>query len=294
VTSVSDAAPPFRFGSLDLAPFTSAETADWIEQRAIEGTPCIVVTSNISHLRLAQVHAEFRDVVRRSELNVADGWPLVLASRLLRKPVPARVAGIDLVDAVLSSPTCFRLAVLGGPPGAAEELGRRASPTNDVVFVDPLPRGRWDRAGAIGSLRDAVAAARPNLVLIGLGPPRQELLADVLRTAVEGPIICCGASIEVLAGLRPRAPRSLQRSGLEWAFRLALEPRRLAARYARSGFWFLRVLVRELAVSAREPRPDAGDGLPLRSSPVDDHSLTGADMSRPEPRSGGHSHSRSG
>ena len=236
----------FRFGPLEIAPLAPSAVVDWIVGRALAEEPSVVVTSNINHLRLARRDDAFRAVVRRSELNVADGWPLVLACRLLGSAVPARVAGIDLVDAVLHSPHRLRLAILGGPPGAAEALARRCRAAHDVCVVDPLPKGMWETDDAIDSLRSSLAAARPNLVLIGLGPPRQELLADKLRPDVCGPMICCGASIEVLAGLTPRAPLFLQRIGLEWAFRLAREPRRLFKRYLLAGGCFVRVLCAEI------------------------------------------------
>lgn len=236
----------FRFGPLELAPLAPPAVVEWIVGRALAEDPSVVVTSNINHLRLARRDDAFREVVRRSELNVADGWPLVFASRVLGSAVPARVAGIDLVDAVLRSPHRLRVAILGGPPGSAEALARRCGPAHDVCLVDPLAKGTWETDGAIDSLRSSLAAARPNLVLIGLGPPRQEVLADKLRPVVCGPVICCGASIEVLAGLTPRAPLFLQRVGLEWAFRLGLEPRRLFKRYLLAGGCFLRVLGAEI------------------------------------------------
>lgn len=235
----------FRFGPLELMPIAPEEAVEWIVGKAVDETPCLVVTPNINHLRLAEDDARFRDVLRRAELNVADGWPLVLASRLLGAHLPGRVAGIDLVERVLNRGRRLRVAVLGGPPGAAEGLARRISDRHDVALVDPLPPGVWDRPGELERLRARLKAARPNLVLIGLGPPRQELLADALRGVVSGPVICCGAAVEVLAGVRRRAPQLAQKLGLEWAFRLALEPRRLAGRYAVSAAAFLRIAGRE-------------------------------------------------
>ena len=247
----SSGSSPFKFGELELTAFTPEATAEWIVDRARAEAASVVVTSNINHLRLARRDSDFRDVVRRSELNVADGWPLVFASRVLGSEVPARVAGIDLVDSLLHCGDRLRIAILGGPPGAAEALARRCRPRHDVSLVDPLPKGRWETDAALASLQASLAAARPNLVLIGLGPPRQELLADRLRPVVSGPIVCCGASIEVLAGMTPRAPRLLQQMGLEWAFRLALEPRRLFKRYVLAGSCFLRVLSAEILRSRR-------------------------------------------
>jgi N-acetylglucosaminyldiphosphoundecaprenol N-acetyl-beta-D-mannosaminyltransferase len=239
----------FRFGHLALADLGLDAASRWIGERATAGDACLVLTSNINHLRLAETNSLFRDVVRRSDLNVADGWPLVLASRLLRHPLPGRVAGIDLVDDLLTSRRSLRLAVLGGPPGAAEGLARQLSGRHEIVLVEPLPAGSWEYDGTVAALRDALQAARPNLVLIGVSPPRQELLGEALLEVAHGPIICCGAALEVLAGLRPRAPLWMRKGGLEWAFRVGLEPRRLVGRYLASGVWFLRVLGRELRTS---------------------------------------------
>jgi N-acetylglucosaminyldiphosphoundecaprenol N-acetyl-beta-D-mannosaminyltransferase len=240
----------FAFGQLRLASLTSEEAVRWILDHALRERASLVVTSNISHLRLAETDHAFRAVVQGSDLNVADGWPLILAARLLRNTLPARVAGIDLVEGVLTAGTSLRLAILGGPPGAANLLARRFERLHRVCLLDALPKGTWDTPNGLESLKRAVEAARPNLILVGIGPPRQELLAELLRPAARGPIICCGATIEVLAGLRPRAPHYLQALGMEWAFRLALEPSRLWSRYLFSSLSFARVLYREMRQDA--------------------------------------------
>jgi N-acetylglucosaminyldiphosphoundecaprenol N-acetyl-beta-D-mannosaminyltransferase len=244
---VSSSAPRTTLASLPFDVVTTAEAAGRVVAAARAAVPSLVVTSNINHVTLAERDAAFRAVVEGAELHVADGWPLVAANRLLGGTrLPERVAGIDLVDGVLRSGERFRLAIVGGAPGAAAALARREESRHDVVLVDELPRGSWDTEEGRGRLAAAVAEARPTLTLIGIGAPRQELLAESLRGAVAGPILCCGAAIEVLAGLRPRAPRALQRVGLEWAFRAALEPRRLVPRYVRAGRAFAGLVARDL------------------------------------------------
>jgi N-acetylglucosaminyldiphosphoundecaprenol N-acetyl-beta-D-mannosaminyltransferase len=117
----------------------------------------------------------------------------------------------------------LRVAILGGAPGVADVLADRFRHTHDVVFVDPLPMGEWQADEYQVKMRNTIAEARPNLVLIGIGAPRQELLSDSLRGLVSGPIIGCGQTVDVLGGARARAPRFLQAVGLEWA-RMAMEP----------------------------------------------------------------------
>lgn len=237
-----------EFGGLRLAPFTVDETLAWILAAVTERRSCVVVTSNIHHLRLAQDDARFEAVVGRAELNVADGWPLVAGTRLFSSVrAPERIAGIDLVGRLLAQEAVgLRLAILGGPPGSAKALASRIAAVHDVVYLNPLPKGRWDTLDGLTILRADLESAGPTLTLIGIGAPRQELLADSLRDVLSGPAIGCGAALEVLGGFRPRAPRLLQAMGLEWAFRLGLEPRRLLPRYVSASRAFVRAVVAEL------------------------------------------------
>jgi N-acetylglucosaminyldiphosphoundecaprenol N-acetyl-beta-D-mannosaminyltransferase len=235
-----------RLGPLELARMTRAETVAWILTNAHAGVGCVVVTSNIHHLRLAEDGGAFGHAVDAAELNVADGWPLVAATRLLGRAVPERVAGVDLVRDLLASTQPLRLAVIGGAPGAAMRLAESLDARHDCCLVDPLPRGTWETTDGQEALAQRLRDSGAQLTLLAIGPPRQEVLADRLRSAAAGPIVCCGASVEILGGLRPRAPRVLQSLGLEWAFRLALEPARLGPRYAVAAPTFVRVLGREL------------------------------------------------
>ena len=234
----------FRFGGLRLADLDLDGAVAWITAQADARRPTVVVTPNINHLHLVETVPRVREAIAEADVQLADGWPLVAASRVLRQRLPERIAGIDLVERLVESPRSFSLAILGGPADTADRLAQRARGVNDVVLVDALPPG-WDEPVRLAQLLQRVQAARPDLVLIGIGAPRQELLAHDLKRTVRGPILCCGAAIEVLAGFRPRAPRFLQLLGLEWAFRLAIEPRRLLRRYLVSGTTFLRVLARE-------------------------------------------------
>jgi N-acetylglucosaminyldiphosphoundecaprenol N-acetyl-beta-D-mannosaminyltransferase len=225
----------------------------WITAKAQAHERAIVVTPNINHLHLVQVSERARDAIERADLQLADGWPIVAASRILGQPLPGRIAGIDLVERLVDADPGFRIAILGGPSDAASRLADRARKSNDVVLVDELRPG-WDQEEPRSELAQRVAAAAPDLTLLGIGAPRQEILAHELKPSVTGPIICCGAAIEVLAGMRPRAPRPLQRAGLEWAFRLAIEPRRLAGRYAIAGATFLRLVLAAAGLRVTRPR----------------------------------------
>jgi N-acetylglucosaminyldiphosphoundecaprenol N-acetyl-beta-D-mannosaminyltransferase len=252
VQVTSDEPVEFDFRGLRLTGLALDDAVQWISARAQARRHAVVVTPNINHLHLAQVSDEARDAIGRADLQLADGWPIVAASRILGRPLPERVAGIDLVERLVDGSESFRIAILGGPGDAASRLAERARKHNNVVLVDELRSG-WDRAEPRSELAKRVAAAAPDLALLGIGAPQQEILAHELKSAVTGPIICCGAAIEVLAGMRPRAPLPLQRLGLEWAFRLAIEPRRLARRYAVAGTSFARILAEALHARLDQP-----------------------------------------
>lgn len=245
-------APEFEFGRLRITPALPGEAADWVVDRALSGRAAVVVTSHLHHVRLAETDPVFLDVLNRCELNVADGWPLVAVSRVLGPRLPSRVIGIDLTDAVLQSGARLDVAILGGPPGAADALGERESERHNVVLVEPLPPEIWDEPAEYGAMLERVAAAAPNLVLLGVGAPRQEILADALRPYIRGPVLCCGATIPVLAGSVRRAPWLMRRLGVEWMFRLVQSPRRLGPRYLRGAGAFARIAARELGFRVRQ------------------------------------------
>lgn len=231
----------FEFGGLRLARMDLGDAVDWITAEAIARNPGVVVTPNINHLHLVHQSPEAQTAIGDANLQLADGWPIVAASRILGEGLPERVAGIDLVERLVDGDVNFSIAVLGGPAGSADKLAERAERTNHVTLVDELSPG-WDRPERMAALVDRITRARPNLTFLGIGAPRQEVLAHEIKHAVAGPIVCCGAAIEVLAGVRPRAPHLLQQLGLEWAFRLAIEPRRLYRRYGVSAMTFLRLM----------------------------------------------------
>lgn len=232
----------------------------WV--RAGDGRCRYVVTPNADHAVLFQEHAGLRAAYADAALVLADGISLVLAARLLRRALPERVAGSDLVPklfAAASSARPLNVFLLGAGPGVAERAARNLSvrwPHVQVVGTYSPPLGFERDAAENARILELIAERHPDILVVGFGAPKQELWVhahrDRLRAAVA---VCAGASIDFLAGEKRRAPLWMQRVGLEWLHRLASEPRRLARRYARDAWILPQLLTREL-LSAR-PAPPA-------------------------------------
>jgi N-acetylglucosaminyldiphosphoundecaprenol N-acetyl-beta-D-mannosaminyltransferase len=209
-----------------------------------EAAPCrYVVTPNLDHAVLYRSSAALRSAYSGAALVVADGAPLVWASRLSVKPLPERVTGSDLTPALFAAAQRtdgLRVFLLGAGPGIAERAASRIEadyPSVRVVGTYSPPPGFEHDTEECGRILERIDAAKAQVLVVGLGAPKQELWvhahADRLPVSVA---LCAGATIDFLAGERSRAPRWMQRMGLEWVYRAASDPRRLIPRYSRDAF----------------------------------------------------------
>jgi N-acetylglucosaminyldiphosphoundecaprenol N-acetyl-beta-D-mannosaminyltransferase len=238
-------APPVWVWGLPLAPLTFAETLDRVEGMIRRGEPGYFTTVNLHTAMLAETDPALREAVRGAAFSLADGMPLVWASRLQGQPLPERVAGSDLLPALceLAARKGYRVFLLGGAPGvgeaAAENLCRRF-PGLQVVGVE-APPFRPLTAEEEQALVARVRAARPDLLFVAYGQPRGEVwLRENYRALGVPACVQIGATLDFMAGRVRRAPRWLQRTGLEWAYRLAQEPGRLLSRYAGNAAFLVR------------------------------------------------------
>ncbi|TQS12909.1 WecB/TagA/CpsF family glycosyltransferase [Microbispora hainanensis] len=226
-----------RVGGVLLDPLTEAQVVARVMAAAERGTGGHVVTPNVDICRAAARDPSLRALIDAAELAVADGMPLVWASRLLGRPLPERVTGADLIWSLTGAAAARELPVylIGGPPGvaaAARDALCERHPGLVVAGVHAPPYGFETDPAALAEVRERLVAARPSLVFVGLGFPRQDRLIAELRTGLPGAwFVGCGAAIAFAAGSVRRAPGWMGDHGLEWLFRLISEPQRLARRY---------------------------------------------------------------
>jgi N-acetylglucosaminyldiphosphoundecaprenol N-acetyl-beta-D-mannosaminyltransferase len=245
--------PRVRLFNYEVDPLTMdgavAQLLAWV---AAPGSLCrYVVTPNVNHTVLLERHAGLRAAYRDAGLVLVDGMPIYLAARLAGRPIPGRVAGSDLVPRLFDEAERtggVRAYLLGAGPGVAARAARHIHerwPKSRVVGTNSPPIGfERDKARNEAILQE-IEDARPDVLIVGLGAPKQELWVHDHRQRLAASVaLCVGATIDFLAGEKRRAPRWMRQAGLEWLHRAASEPRRLLKRYGRDAWAFFWLLCR--------------------------------------------------
>jgi N-acetylglucosaminyldiphosphoundecaprenol N-acetyl-beta-D-mannosaminyltransferase len=262
---------PVRVWGVPLARWTLTDTVAAIGGLIEAGRPTYFITANTHYLMLTEENPDLDAINARAAFIVADGAPLIWASRWQGSPLPERVAGSDLIF-VLSAEAArkgYRLFFLGGAEGVAEEAARQLGlryPGLQVVGTE-CPPFRELTAEEQEALEVRIRSARPDILFVAFGQPKGERWIDQHVEKLGVPVsVQVGASLEFAAGRIRRAPRWMQKSGLEWAFRLGLEPRRLFGRYARNAWFIVRMVARDVAKTIgrhRMPIPTAPPNEPI-------------------------------
>lgn len=215
---------------------TTQETLGEIEAMIRSGRPHYLVTANVDFVVQARNDVELRRILFDAHLVLADGMPLVWASRWLGNPLPERVTGSGMTPLLLARAEAkgWGVFLLGGTEQSVAQAAanvRLKHPRLRLVgaYSPPFkPLIEMDHADILRRLRDA----RPDILLVAFGCPKQEKWLNMhYRTAGVPVAIGVGATIDFLAGTMKRAPAWMQKTGLEWIFRLLQEPRRLFRRY---------------------------------------------------------------
>jgi len=207
-----------------------------LERFLADGRTHQVVTVNTDFIRLADGDPEYLTVLNAADLAVADGMPLVWFSRLAGAGLPERVAGIDLVDDCcrLAARTGIPVFLLGGAPGVAAAAGRTLAAGHPGLRIGGIFSPPFEAPTAEGDAQMLRAIDRVGrcVLFVAFGAPRQDKFIRRHRAVIDAPIaIGVGGTLDILAGEIRRAPGWMQRTGLEWAWRLAQEPGRLWRRY---------------------------------------------------------------
>jgi N-acetylglucosaminyldiphosphoundecaprenol N-acetyl-beta-D-mannosaminyltransferase len=266
--AISEPASLLLFG-VPFHDVTEDETLQWIADRAKAGTPSHVVTSNLDFMLQAWRDPEMHRIHLDADLVIADGWPPVLFSRFFGPPLRARVAGSDIVPRLGATAREHNLSIfaLGGAPGVGEKamgILKERFPGLRVAGCASPPKAtllEMDHE----ALRSTLAAARPDILLVAFGAPKQEKWIRMNAEPIQVPVsIGVGGSLDFIAGAQTRAPLFFRKLGLEWLWRLALQPRRLIGRYS-ANVLFLALMLSRLALARLRPAGSSGRWVPSAS-----------------------------
>ena len=211
-----------------------------------------VVTPNVDHAVLLRENEGLRDAYDKADLVLADGHPIVWASKILGQPVPERVPGSDLVPELFSAvPEGQELTVflLGAAPGvasvASENMKQRWPRVRTVGIYSP-PMGFQNDPEECNYILGRIALSKPDVLVIGLGAPKQECWIHEHYLQVQASVaLCVGATIDFLAGEKSRAPVWMQKTGTEWLHRMCTDPKRLIKRYAKDAWVFPQLVMQQ-------------------------------------------------
>lgn len=222
--------------------------------------PSQIITANVDQIVGNRKDAALRAFYRDAALTVPDGVPLLWAARFLKAPLPERINGTDLMELLcaLAAREGLSIFLLGGPRGCAEAVARRLQerfPALRVAGWHFPPYGFEGDAAETAAIRARLMERKPALLFVSLGYPKgvtwiaRNLAPCAVPLAIE-----VGSSFQYIAGWMRRAPRWMQRHGLEWLWRLGHEPRRLWKRYLLRDLPFFYHLLRQ-----GRSRPATGD-----------------------------------
>ena len=221
---------------------------DWAGAWIEEGRRGYLCTVNVAILMMMRQNPWLQQFVDRASLVVADGVPLVWASRLGNDRLPERVAGVELIGALAgrAARQGFGVYLLGARQPVVEAAARSLLAEHPGLSISGVADGYFGTDEAVERAR-AIRQSGAKILLVGMGVPRQEIFLEEQWAELGVNLaIGVGGSYEVLAGIRSRAPNWCQQIGLEWFWRLLQEPRRLGSRYLDTNSRFIGHVLREV------------------------------------------------
>lgn len=227
---------PIQVWGLPLAPLTMERTLEVLDGMIAARKPGWFITANLNFAMLHDSNAELREATRSATFVTADGMPMVWWAKLRGRPLPGRVTGSDLIFRLSqhAAEQGHRLFFLGGAPGVAEEAKRNLQdrfPGLQVVGTASPPFRDLTEEEHSALIRQ-IHHAKPDVLLVAFGQPKGEIWLDKHLQELNVPVCAqVGASLDFAAGRVPRAPKLVQKLGVEWAYRIWREPSRMAPRY---------------------------------------------------------------
>lgn len=226
-----------KFLNIEIDNLSMEESVEHIDKLIQRKKNSYVVTPNVDHIVKLENDTKFSEVYSNADLILADGMPLIWISKLLKTPIKEKVSGSDLFPKVceLACKKDYSVFLLGAAEGvalkAAENLKNKYKNLEVVGTISPS-YGFEKNKDEIEKIIKAVNKAKPDILAVGLGAPKQEKFIYKYKDKLNVPVsLAIGASIDFEAGNIKRAPLWMQKCGLEWFYRFIKEPKRMFRRY---------------------------------------------------------------
>lgn len=255
---ISDRVKRVEMFGVPMASMTLPNAAEMLAEISHDKNTQVVNTCNVEHLVLMNSNEEFFNAYKRADWIFPDGMPLVWFSRLIGRRFPERVTGSDLLPEIcrIAEKKGLRIFLLGGTsdvtPLAQKKL-LELFPKLQIAGI-ATPWINLEECGEHGdNIVDIINATHPDIIFVGFGAPKQEIWTDRNRHRLKTGVVCMvGGTFNFLARKTIRAPRWMQKAGLEWFWRLFHEPKRLWKRYLIGSFIFLRLVWKEWRIQRRK------------------------------------------
>ena len=223
--------------NVNIDNLTLSEAVEAVDKLIIKKKPSYIVTPNVDHVVRLEEDLEFKKAYDDASLVLTDGMPLVWISKLRKSGIKERVCGSDLFPKVceLAANKGYKVFLLGAAEGVAQRAANNLKDKFDKLDIcgtySPKYGFEYDEM-EICKIIDLITKCKPDILVLGLGSPKQEKFICKYRAKLNVPVtLAVGASIDFEAGKVKRAPKWMRNSGLEWFYRLCKEPKRMFKRY---------------------------------------------------------------
>lgn len=226
---------------------TMSETIKLVEKYVQQKVPLHLIGVNADKINEANQNQRLSQIVNSCGVINADGASVIMASRFLKKPLPERVAGIDLMQnlIVLSQKKGYSIYLLGASQEVVEKTAETLQSKYPKLNIAGMHNGYFKQKDW-SKISDKLKAVQPDFIFVGITSPLKEYLVEYLQDdGNNGVFMGVGGSFDVISGNIPRAPLWMQRMNLEWLFRVIQEPKRLFKRYFIGNWIFIKSVLQE-------------------------------------------------
>ncbi len=242
--------PRITISGIEIDVLNAQDTVELVEQYVISKTPLHLMGVNADKINEVNTNPKMKEIVNSCGIINADGASVVMASRYLGRPLPERVAGIDLMVslAALSERKHYTVYLLGAKQEVADQAAQKLKEQFPLLQILGVHNGYFQESDW-PEISQELKALTPDFVFVGITSPIKEYLIEYLQNDGNNCVFMgVGGSFDVISGNISRAPKWMQKCGLEWLFRLMHEPRRLFRRYFVGNWKFIRTILSEKGI----------------------------------------------